>query len=104
MYAVFQDGGKQYRVQEGDEVLVETRELAEGQNTLDFPTVLMIGDGGKSKLGAPYLKGVVVKSSIVREFQMPKVTGWKHRRRKGYLRRFGHRQHMIRVRITGIAG
>ena len=104
MYAVFQDGGKQYRVQQGDEVLVETRELTEQQKTLEFGTVLMIGDGAKSKLGAPYIAGAKVQADIVREFQMPKVTGWKHHRRKGYLRRFGHRQHMIRVKITGIAG
>jgi large subunit ribosomal protein L21 len=104
MHAIFQDGGKQYRVQVGDVVLVETRELDGEQKSLSFPTVLMVGEGAGAKFGLPYVEGASVTGEIVEAIKTKRVKGMKHKRRKGYFNRWGHRQQMLRVRITDIKG
>lgn len=104
MYAIFSDGGKQYRVQEGDVVLVETRELQEAQKSLRFDTVLMLGEGEKARIGQPFVVGATVSGDILEEFKTKRVKGMKHRRRKGYFHRWGHRQNMLRVKITQVVG
>ena len=104
MYAIFEDGGRQYKVQQGDIVLVDVRELPEDTKSLKFDTVLMLGDGAGSKIGQPVVAGASVSADILQEMKMPKVRGVKHRRRKGLLKRWGHRQQMLRVKITGING
>lgn len=102
MYAIFEDGGKQYKVAEGDMLLLETRELTEGQKSLTLDQVLMIGEGADAKIGQPWLSGASVSATVVQELKTPKVVGAKFKRRKGYKRIFGHRQQMLRVRIDKI--
>lgn len=102
MYAIFEDGGKQYKVKEGDALLVERRELAEGQSDLTFDNVLMVGEGQTARVGTPRLIGASVTARILEEIKMPKVVGLKFNRRKGYRRKWGHRQRMLKVQITGI--
>lgn len=103
MYAVFQDGGKQYRVSEGDVVLVETRELQGDDRRISFPTVLLVGQGESARIGQPYVEGAVVNGEILEAMKTRRVKGMKHKRRKGYFHRWGHRQQMLRVKITQIA-
>lgn len=103
MYAIIEDGGKQYKVSEGDALLVELRDLPEGATELQFDKVLMVGEGDNAKIGAPLLPGAVVRAKLVQELKTPKVTGIKFSRRKGYRKKWGHRQNMLRVQITGIS-
>ena len=103
MYAIFEDGGKQYKVSEGDALLVERRDLAEGQRELVFDRVIMVGEGAAAKIGTPWVNGATVKASIVTELKGPKVTGIKFRRRKGMRLKFGHRQQLLRVQISQIS-
>ncbi|RMF78046.1 MAG: 50S ribosomal protein L21 [Planctomycetota bacterium] len=102
MYAVIEDGGKQYKVSEGDALLVERRDLPEGAKDLTFDTVLMVGEGSDARVGTPHVEGASVTASIVEELKTPKVVGVKFGRRKGYKRKFGHRQRMLKVRIEKI--
>lgn len=102
MYAIFEDGGKQYKVSEGDVVMVERRDLAEGQEQVEFDRVMMVGVGADARIGAPWVDGASVTATIHTEMQMPKVTGVKFKRRKGYMKKFGHRQQMLRVKIDKI--
>ncbi|MBN2446465.1 MAG: 50S ribosomal protein L21 [Phycisphaerae bacterium] len=104
MYAIFEDGGKQYKVSQGDALLIETRELTGDQKEITFDQVLMVGEGADAKIGTPWVEGATVKAKIVRELKTPKVVGFKFRRRKGLRTKWGHRQQMIRVEISDIAG
>lgn len=103
MYAVFQDGGKQYRVEEGDVVLVETRQLSGDTKEISFATILMVGQGASARIGQPYVEGASVTGEILEAMKTKRVKGMKHKRRKGYFHRWGHRQQMLRVKITQIA-
>lgn len=104
MYAIFEDGGKQYKVSSGDTILVERRDLPEGGNEITFDRVLMLGEGGDARLGQPWLSGASVSATVLDEIQTPKVRGIKFRRRKRYLKHIGHRQKMLRVKIGSING
>lgn len=104
MYAIIEDSGKQFKVSQGDHLLVDVRDLAEGQSELTFDKVLMVGEGAGSKIGAPYVSGATVAAKIVAAIKTPRVTGIKFNRRKGYRNKWGHRQPMLRVEITSING
>lgn len=103
MYAIFEDGGKQYKVSSGDMLLVERKDLAEGQTDLTFDKVLMVGEGADAKIGTPWVEGATINARIVEELKMPKIRGIKMKRRKGYLKRWGHRQKMLKVEIGEIS-
>lgn len=102
MYAIFEDGGKQYKVKEGDALLVERRDLAEGQTEITFSDVLMLGEGADAVIGMPHVAGASVTARVTDELKTPKVVTIKHRRRKGYKLKRGHRQTMLRVEIAAI--
>lgn len=102
MYAIFEDGGKQYKVQQGDHLLVERRDLADGQETVTFDKVLMVGEGAQASVGQPFLSGASVQAKVLRELKADKVVGIKFKRRKGYKVKFGHRQQLLKVEIDQI--
>ena len=102
MYAIIEDGGKQYRVKKGDTIHIEKRELAESAKTLDFDHVLMVGEGSKCKIGTPWVDGAKVTAKLDDEVRGPKVRIVKFKRRKGYRRHTGHRQDYLRVTIDSI--
>jgi large subunit ribosomal protein L21 len=102
VYAIFEDGGKQYKVSQGDALLVETRELPEGQSELTFDKVLMVGEGASARIGQPFVAGATVTARIVDALRGPKLVGLKYNRRKGYRRKWGHRQPYLKVEISGI--
>lgn len=102
MYAIFEDGGKQYKVTEGDALLVERRDLDEGQTQITFDKILMLGQGKRARVGTPWIEGASVTARVVQELKTPKVVGIKFKRRKGYMRKFGHRQQMLKVTIDKI--
>lgn len=103
MYAVFQSGGKQHRVVEGQIVRLEKLEAATGA-VVEFDQILMLSNGETVKIGAPYVSGGSVKAEVVNHGRADKVTIIKFRRRKHSMKRQGHRQWFTEVKITGING
>lgn len=103
MYAVFETGGKQYRVTQGQTLKVE-KLPAEVGASVDFEKVLLVGAGEDVKIGKPYLDGGKVTATIKSHGRAPKINIVKFRRRKHYRKQMGHRQHFTELEITGIAG
>lgn len=101
MYAIIETGGKQYRVEQGDIIDVELLDAQEGDK-VKFDA-LFVHDGGKPKVGAPFVHGLMVHGEVVGETAGPKVTSVKYKPRHNERKKFGHRQHYTRVRITAIA-
>ena len=102
MFAVFQSGGKQHRVSEGDVVKVELLEGEPGAE-VTFDRVLMVADGDNVNVGTPYVNDGKVTAEVVRVDRGRKVRIIKFKRRKDYLKRHGHRQWFTEVKITGIS-
>jgi large subunit ribosomal protein L21 len=104
MYAIIEDSGTQIRVAKGDVITVDIRELPEKAKTVEFDKVLLVGGDKKPKIGTPYVSGSKVTADIVSEERADKVTVIKFKRRKGYRRKQGHRQNVLKVKITDIKG
>ncbi len=103
MYAVFQSGGKQHRVTEGQTLRLEKLELEVG-SSVEFDNVLMIADGEAINVGAPYIAGGKVVAEIVSQGRADKIKIVKFKRRKHSRKQAGHRQWFTEVKITGING
>jgi len=102
VYAIFEDGGRQYKASPGDKLYVDIRDLPEGQETLEFDQVLAIGEGQEARFGQPTIAGAKVIARIVRPVKGPKIDVIKFRRRKNYQRKQGHRQKHLEVTISDI--
>ena len=102
MFAVFQSGGKQHRVSEGDVVKLEKLTAEPGEEVV-FDQVLMVSNGDDVSLGEPYVEGSQVKAEVLRTDRGRKIRVIKFKRRKDFLRRQGHRQWFTEVKITGIS-
>ena len=102
-YAVIETGGKQYRVQKDDVLAVELLENAEVGQKIELGRVLALNDGSGLKIGSPVVAGATVTAEVVAEFRAPKVVAFKKKRRKGYHRKVGHRQELLKVKIASIA-
>lgn len=101
MYAVIKTGGKQYRVAKGDEVQVE-KLPGEVGDAVTFDQVLLTSDGETIEVGQPFLENSKVAGHITGHGKHRKVLVIKYKRRKGYRRKNGHRQHFSLVRIGDI--
>ncbi|GIX46802.1 MAG: 50S ribosomal protein L21 [Candidatus Tectimicrobiota bacterium] len=101
MYAVIETGGRQYRVQPGDVIEVEKLPASVGE-TVTLRQVLMIGDGEAVMLGRPTLAEAAVHAQIVAQKRGKKLIVFKHKRRKNYRRKQGHRQWLTVLKIVGI--
>ncbi|SQI43449.1 50S ribosomal protein L21 [Leminorella richardii] len=102
MYAVFQSGGKQHRVSEGQTVRLEKLDVATGE-TIEFDQVMMVANGDGVKIGVPFVDGSKIKAEVVAHGRGDKVKIVKFRRRKHYRKQQGHRQWFTDVKITGIS-
>jgi large subunit ribosomal protein L21 len=103
MFAVISDGNRQYRVQEGDTLLVDYREGIEEGSSVRFEQVLLANAGGSSAIGKPAISGALVEAKVVHpEVKGPKLEIGKFRRRKNSRRHTGHRQRYTAVRVTAI--
>lgn len=100
MYAVFEDGSRQYRVQEGDIVKVDFREADVGQR-VEFPRVLLFQNDGAPQIGQPLIDGARVVGEVV-DHPSTKLYIQHFRRRKNYRRLRGHRQPYTSVKISQI--
>jgi large subunit ribosomal protein L21 len=101
MYAVILSGGKQYRVQEGDVIKLETLPEDIGA-TFNFDKVLLVGEGESVKVGVPYLNDCTVSATVVSQGRHKKIQIVKFRRRKHHDKQQGHRQNFTEVKITQI--
>lgn len=101
MLAIIRTGGKQYKVSEGDKIKVEKLE-AEVDKTVKFE-VLFVGDDKVAHVGTPVLEKAVVEGKVTAHDRHDKVKGIKHKPKKRYLVRYGHRQSYTEVEITKIA-
>ncbi len=101
MLAIIKTGGKQYKVEKGDRIKVEKLSGKEGQE-VKFDEVLFLGDEKNVKVGDPVLKDALVKGKIIKTAQEKKVVGIKHKAKKRYRVKFGHRQTMTEVEITSL--
>ena len=103
MYAVFQSGGKQHRVSEGQTIRLEKLDIATCE-AVEFAEVLMIANGEEIKIGVPFVEGGVINAEVFAHGRGEKVKIVKFRRRKHYRKQQGHRQWFTDVKITGISG
>ena len=101
MYAIVETGGKQYQVEEGRYVEVELLD-AEKDSKVVFDKVVMIVNGKKSKVGQPYGTGASAEGVILANDKAKKIIVYKQRPKKGYRRKYGHRQGFARVMINKI--
>jgi len=101
MYAIIKNGGKQYKVEEGDILLLDKMSL-EPKATIEITEVLAV-NAGELKMGAPYVKGAIVTAEVINEGRARKVVIFKKRRRKDSKVKRGFRRDFTRVRITKIA-
>jgi large subunit ribosomal protein L21 len=103
MYAVIKTGGKQYRVQAGDLLVVEKLDGDVGAEVA-FNDVLLVGEGADVIVGAPLVEGAVVNATLIETRKGEKIKIFKKIRRQGYRRTKGHRQHESVLRVTSVAG
>ena len=103
MYAIIAADGKQYKVQQGDEIQVDLRTDVKEGDTIKFDQVLLVSDGTSPKVGKPTVAGASVAAEVLGQEQGDKIYIQKMRRRKNYRRRTGHRQMYTRVRIGTIS-
>lgn len=97
MFAVFQTGGKQYKVQQGDVIYVEKLDTAEGQD-VTFDQVLMT----ESKVGTPFVAGASVVATVEKHGKQKKIRVIKFKSKKHHYKRQGHRQPYTKLVIKAI--
>ena len=107
MYAVIEQGGKQYKVAEGDSLNIELTDVSPDAGTIEINKVLFVNDGKKVKVGTPYLEGAKVVARFATTAEDAVIKGKKlypmhFRRRKDSKRRIGHRQKYLQVVIEKI--
>ena len=100
MYAVIETGGKQVKVEVGQEIYIEKLNV-EAEETYTFDKVLMIG-GDKTKIGKPYVKNATVTAKVVKNGKGPKIVIYKYEPKKPYHRKNGHRQPNTKIHIDEI--
>ena len=102
MFAIINIAGKQYRVEEGDQIKVPHLSTDAGKS-LAFDKVLLINDGKKVQLGSPLLSNASISATVVEHGRGKKIRIFKKKRRKGYRRNNGHRQNYSLIKIDSIS-
>ena len=103
MYAIIKTGGKQYRVQEGDNIFVEKLNADVDSNVV-FDQVLAVVNDGDAKVGTPVVEGAKVTAKVLAQGKEKKVLVFKYKAKSNYRRRQGHRQPFTKVTIEKIEG
>ena len=101
MYAIFESGGKQFKAEPGDFILVEKMEGDVG-NQVEIDKVLMVQDDEDTKVGTPYVDNARVVAEIVKQTRGKKIRIFKRKKRKGYRKTMGHRQWLTGIKIQEI--
>lgn len=103
MYAIISDGSHQYRVEEGQILDLERKDIPEDTDTIEFDRILFVGDlEDGPRIGRPIVEGAKVTASVMGEFKGKKLTIQKLRRRKHSRVKTGHRQKYLRVKVEKI--
>jgi large subunit ribosomal protein L21 len=104
MYAIIQDGGHQYRVEQGQRLRIQKKDVEAGK-VITFKEVCLLLNSDEPKVGKPFVSGASVTAMVLQsEVKAKKVMTLKYRRRKNSQRRRGHRQQFTEVEITEIRG
>jgi len=103
-YAIIEDSGTQFKVEPGDKLEVDVRDLKDGQATLTFDKVLLVSSDAGVKIGQPVVAGATVTAKILGQIKDDKVWVERFTRRKGFHRRVGHRQRYLAVQIEAVNG
>ena len=101
MYAIFQTGGKQYRVSEGDVITVEKIAANEG-DVVTFDQVLTVVNDADVKVGTPVVEGAKITAKVEKQDKARKILVFKYKAKSNYRKRQGHRQPFTTVEITAI--
>ncbi|MHC4398243.1 MAG: 50S ribosomal protein L21 [Planctomycetota bacterium] len=101
MYAIIEDGGRQIKVRQGQEIEIDYRDVASGDE-VTFDRVLAYRDDEGFQVGQPTLEAAKVTAEVLGAAQGPKLVIQKLRRRKTYRRKTGHRQLYTRVKVRRI--
>ena len=102
MFAIINIAGKQFRVEEGDQIKVPHLSTDAGKS-LAFDKVLLVNDGKKVQLGSPLLSNASISATVVEHGRCRKIRIFKKKRRKGYRRNNGHRQNYSLIKIDSIS-
>ena len=102
MFAIINIAGKQFKVEEGDQLKVPHLSTEVGKS-LVFDKVLLTNDNSNVELGSPILKNVSVSATVVDHGRDRKIRIFKKKRRKGYKRKNGHRQGFSLIKIDSIS-
>ncbi len=102
MYAVIKTGGKQHRVSAGDVLKIEKLEGLKG-DTVVFEEVLLVSKDDQTRVGTPIVEGAKVVGEIVHQGKGHKIIIFKKKRRKGFLKKTGHRQPLTQILIKEIS-
>ena len=101
MYAIVEIAGQQFKVTEGQQIFVNRLHEEEGSK-VSFDRVLLIGNDGSTKVGAPTVAGANVEATVLQHCKGNKVIVFKKKRRKGYQKSNGHRQYLSQIKIESI--
>lgn len=102
MYAIVDIAGQQFKVQEGWKLYVHRLQEEEGA-TLSFDKVLLKDGDGNVQVGKPFLENVSVQATVLKHLKGDRVLVFKKKKRKGYQKCNGHRQHLTQIRIDTIS-
>ncbi len=104
MKATIRTQGRQFTVTEGDILKVNSFPGTAEGDSVELNEVLMLGEGADARFGSPLVEGATVKATILENKKDNKVIVFKKKRRQGYKRRCGHRQHLSVIKIESING
>ena len=104
MKATIKTQGRQFTVSEGDVLKVNAYPETKAGDSVDINEVLMIGEGSDARFGAPLVEGASVKVTILENKKDKKIVIFKKKRRQGYKKRRGHRQHLSVIKVESITG
>jgi large subunit ribosomal protein L21 len=102
MYAIIRTGGHQFRAEPGKTLRIPSLDVEPGQS-ITFDDILLGADGDSIKVGTPVVGGASVSAEVVRHGRGEKIIIFKHKRRKNYRRKQGHRQGFTEVRVNEIS-
>ena len=102
MYAIIETGGKQYQVNEGDEIFIEKLDV-NADDAITFDKVIAVGKDSGLEVGAPYVNGAAVEAKVVKNGKAKKITVFTYKPKKASShKKQGHRQPYTKVRIDAI--
>ncbi len=101
MYVIVQTGGKQYKA-EKDEVLIVEKLEGEAGAKVELDEVVMVCDGDKVTVGSPFVKGAKVTAEIVMQGKAKKINGFNYKAKKNERKRWGHRQPQTHLKVTEV--